>query len=116
MKIFDIDKLLGTLTSYIETKLELFKIEIKEEISTLIAKAVVYVVLSLLAAVAIVFALMALANWLNTILESSFLGYLLVCGLIALFTVLIYTARLKIQERILRKIIDEDSSEHEDEQ
>ena len=115
MKIFDFDKLINTITGYLETRLELFKLELKEEVSRFLALAVIYFSLTLLTFLAIVFALAALAIWTNELLESSYLGYLLVCILIIFIAILGYYQRGPLEKAILKKLKSEELPE-EDEQ
>ena len=114
MKIFDFDRLIDTLTRYIETKLELFKIEIKEEISTLIAKGLVFMAMSTFVLIGLIFGLGALATWLNEMLESEFAGYLIVFGLMIVLSAFIYLKRSSLESKILDKLIEESSPDQEE--
>lgn len=51
-KFFKVDSLLGNLTGYLETRVELVKVEVKEDLSKGLAKGVSYMI------IAFVFALM----------------------------------------------------------
>ena len=108
MKLFDIDKLLDTLTGYLETKLEIFKLDLKEEIATTLSKVVIYVIIGLLAIIALAFALFALAAFLNDYLESSYIGYLINVAILVLFGVLLYFNKKKIGHAIWKRIEEED--------
>ena len=44
MKIFNIDRLLESLTGYLETKIELFRLDLEDEIQKVIAKAIILVI------------------------------------------------------------------------
>ena len=104
MKLFDFDKLIDTLTSYIETKLELFKIDLKEELRVIVAKAFVYLSIILLSLLAIIFALGAFGGWLNQQLNSSYLGYLIDFGIVLFTLILVYTNKSKVINSIVLKM------------
>ena len=104
MKLFDFDRLLETLTNYLETKLEIFKIDLKEEIGLIIAKMVVYLSIVLLGIVAIIFGLGALGAWLNVQLESAYLGYLIDFGVVLLILVFVINNQSKVVDSVLTKM------------
>ncbi len=104
MKLFDIDKLLDTLTSYLETKLEIFKLDLKEEIGSAISKVIIYIIVGVLGIIAFAFALLALATFLNELLESNFLGYLIDVGIIFIAIAILYLKKEKIAKLIMSRI------------
>lgn len=100
MKLFDLEKLIDTLTGFLETKIELIKLDAKEEISGLIAKALVFVLLSIFALLAILFLSISLSVVLNSYLESGYLGFVVV-GIIYLgLAGLVYGKRMDLLEKM----------------
>lgn len=108
MKLFNTDKLLETLTGYLETKLEIFKLDLKVEIAATITKVTIYVILGLLGLICMLFLLMALAAFLNEYLESSYLGYLIDAGILVLIGCILYFNKNKIGEAIWDRIDEDD--------
>jgi uncharacterized membrane protein YqjE len=104
LKLFDIDRLLDTLSGYLETKLEIFKLDLKEELATTLSKVIIYVIIGLLAIIALTFGLLALAAFLNDYLESSYLGYLINVAILILFGSVLYFNKNKIGQSIWERI------------
>lgn len=60
-KFFKVDSLISNLTGYIETRVELLKVEAKEELSKGLSNVLVYLLLAFVFALVIVFLSVALA-------------------------------------------------------
>ena len=108
MKLFNTDKLLETLTSYLETKLEIFKLDLKEEIAATLTKVIIYLIIGLLGMISLIFLLLALAAVLNDYFESSYIGYLIDTGILVLIGGILYFNKNKIGEAIWHRIDEDD--------
>ncbi len=111
MKLFDLEKLIDTFTGFLETKIELIKLDAKEELSGLIAKALVLFMLMLLGLMAMIFLSFGLSTVLNAYLKSSYLGYIIVGVIYLSLCGLIYTQRTSLLERIRAEANKEVSEE-----
>lgn len=60
-KFFKVDTLLSNLTGYVETRVELLKIEVKEDLSKGLAQAISYLFIAFILAVFVIFVSIALA-------------------------------------------------------
>ena len=99
MKIFEIDKLVASIQGYVETKVELVKLDAKEELSSWVAKLTVLFFLVLSTIMALMFFSFGLAVFLNFLLQSSVWGYLIVGFLYSLILALVFSRRDKILSR-----------------
>jgi len=108
LKLFDIDKLLDTLTGYLETKLEIFKLDLKEEIASIISKIIIYLIIGLLGIIALAFTLLAVAEFLNDYFESSYIGYLINVGFLVITSGLLYLRKDKLGQAIWEQIDNDD--------
>jgi uncharacterized membrane protein YdcZ (DUF606 family) len=108
-KIFKVDNLISNLTGYVETKVELLKIEVKEELARSLAKAVAYIFIAFIFAVFVIFlsiaAALQLATSLGNVVGFSIVaGVYLVAGLITWFSRVGLISRLEKQfELMFRK-------------
>jgi len=84
--LFNINKLKEALSGYIKVKLELFKLDMAEHLSKILAQMVAYLVILIFLGLVTLFLSIAVALHLNEILESSYLGFVLVS---AFYTVLL---------------------------
>ena len=74
------DSIIDNLSGYVEKRLALFKIEMKEDLAGVGAKLVIVLVLSLSLFMIIMFLSIACAMLLNNILGSESLGFFIVAG------------------------------------
>ena len=90
-KFFKVDTLLSNLTGYVETRVELLKIEVKEDLAKSLAQVILYFLLVFLFALFIVFLSLAIGLVLSARF-GNFVGFSLVgvfyllAGLILLLT------------------------------
>lgn len=103
MKLFDFHKLIEALTGFIETKVELWKLEAKEEIGALIAKTLVVMLLALGAVMVLLFFTLGLAFLLNNVLESKIWGFVIVGSLYGIVTTGLYLKRRAIVDIIIKR-------------
>jgi uncharacterized membrane protein YqjE len=104
LKLFDLDKLINTLTGYIETRIELLKIDAKESLSVVVTKIVTLSLISVVGIFILFFLFMGLSGLLNQLLESQYLGYLIVAGFFGLVLLAIVALKEKIGERIRARV------------
>lgn len=103
MKLFDLDKLLETLTGYIETKIELLKLDAKEELSVAMARLATLLVIAASALLAVFFLSFGMAYLLNQYLDSSYLGFVFVGGLYLILAALVYSRKEAIKSKLKRQ-------------
>jgi len=100
LKLFDLDKIIDTFTGFLETKIELMKLDAKDEVSALITKAIVFLVILVLAFLAILFMSLAVSAVLNSYFDSGYLGYLIVGIIYIVLAGVIFVNRVSLLERI----------------
>ncbi len=117
-KFLRIDAIIENLTGLIEARLELAKLEIKEEVAKAGAKIVAAIIFSFLLVMIIIFFSISVGAMLNGILESNFLGYAIVTGFYILVLVLLITfnAHKWLQRKLEDVLIDIVDTNEDDEQ
>jgi len=80
--VFDIHKITSHLTGFVETKIELLKLEASEKLSAFITKAIIFSVIVLFIFLALLLALIGASIKINLLLESQYLGYLVTAGIL----------------------------------
>lgn len=119
MDLLKISKLKETFTEYIRVKFELFKLDIAEQLSNVLAQMIAYVVILLISGLMITFLSIALANFLNTFFVGEAIGYLIVAGIYLLFLLLVFyllkSGKLKsfFESKLMENISKENSKENE---
>jgi uncharacterized membrane protein YqjE len=98
--LLNIDSLIDSVLQYFEKRIELVKIEIKEEAAVVGAKLAITMVLSFLMLFFLLFLSIMVGMFLNEYLDSQYLGYAYVTGFYIFLIILI---------QLLRKFGDLDS-------
>lgn len=80
LKFLRIDNLASNVTGYVETRVKLLKIEIKEDIAKILSKGLAQVSIIFFAFLFLVFFSIGMAEYLNTLFTNSFEGYLIISG------------------------------------
>lgn len=111
--MIDFDKLLDSLSGYLETKIELIKLDIEHEVQKLITKAVLIVFMGLAISLAVVLLSIGASLLINELLESEFLGFVIISGGYLLIAYLVYLRRDAILKAVA-KGLTEDNEQTED--
>lgn len=106
LKLFDLDKLISTLTGYIETRIELLKIDIKEGLTVVITKLVLGAILVLLGFFVLLFVFLGISSVLNVALNSHYWGYLIVAAFFTIVLLIVLASREKITANIKAKLAE----------
>ncbi|MBX2897630.1 MAG: phage holin family protein [Cyclobacteriaceae bacterium] len=80
-KFLRLDNLVDNLSGYLETRLELFKIEIREDVARVLAQALMATTILLLLLLFLLFFSVGLAHFLNSYFERPYIGYWIVAGI-----------------------------------
>jgi len=106
LKFLKIDQLLEKLTSYIEVRIELFKLEVKEDIGRTIAKAAFWGGVFLLLCFALALISFGFSYWLGEVLGGIFYGFFIVGGVYIAIILLVLglEKKLNIIEKATIKI------------
>lgn len=106
LKLFDLDKLVNTLTGYVETRIDLLKIDVKEGLSIAITKLILGSLLSLFSFFIVFFVFLGVAALLNEVLDSAYWGYFISAGFFTLVLLVILMLREKIADKIRQQVVE----------
>jgi hypothetical protein len=102
-KFFKVDSLISNLTGYIETRVELLKIEAKEELSKGLSNVLVYLLLAFVFALVIVFISVAVALVIGERI-GGFAGFSIVAGFYLLVGMVLMMYRETLVQKIEKKV------------
>jgi uncharacterized membrane protein YqjE len=74
-KFLKLDNLIDNLSGYLEARVELVKIELKEEVAKLLSRGIVYAAMMLFAFLFLIFFSIGLAHYINSFFEAPYAGY-----------------------------------------
>jgi uncharacterized membrane protein len=80
IKFLRLDNLIDNLSGYVEARIDLLKIEIREDVAKVLAQGLVVGAVLLLALMFLLFFSIGLANYLNTFFTNIYAGYWIVAG------------------------------------
>ena len=101
-KFFKVDSVLSNLTGYVETRVELLKMEVKEDVAKSLAKAVAYLFLAFILALFITFVSIGVALFLGARL-GNFAGFSIVGLIYLIIGLIIWFSREKLIENLEKR-------------
>lgn len=108
-KNFKTERLVENLQGFVETKVDLVKLELKEDLRKSTSKILVVLVLALFLFLALLLGSIGLAFWLNELFSSAFIGFFcLALTYIGLFIIILLLNKAGLFE----KVVDDWISQH----
>lgn len=107
LKLFRLDGLIENLSGYLEAKVQLVKLEIREEVAKIVASSLVVAVVALLALLFVVFISFGLAGWLNKEFNNEYTGYLIVSAVYGVPALLLLLFRRQISTSFERYLLEQ---------
>jgi len=92
LKFLHLDGIVSSLSGYVEARLALVKLEIREEVAGILSRGLMLMLIFMIGFLCMLFLFIGLANYLNTLLESEYAGHMIVAlffGLV-LFILLVF--------------------------
>lgn len=112
--IFRVKNIINALIGFIETKVELYKIQFKEEIAKALSILILVLMMSMAGLFFLLFLSLFLSTLLNEILDSYYLGYLLLTLVYLVIGILLFLKRKIISDFMTNMIFPEEEPENED--
>jgi type III secretory pathway component EscU len=105
LKLLKLDNLFDNLSGYFESKIELLKFEVKEEVVLLLARVLVILLIAICFTFFLLLASLGLAYYLGTLVGMAG-GLLIVAGFYILVTVMLLGFREQISDGIQGMVMD----------
>jgi uncharacterized membrane protein YqjE len=100
--------LVNTLINFIETKVEIYKLQFKEEAAKAFTVIILLILLSMMGLLFVLFISLFAVEIINEFLEHSYYGYLIVAVFYILLGIFIYSLRHRIREKVTDSIFSEE--------
>jgi uncharacterized membrane protein YqjE len=111
LDIFRVKNIVNALIGYIETKVELYKIQFKEEIANALSVVVMVIIFSMIGLLFVFFLSHFIAQVINNYVDSYYVGYLIVTFVYLIIGIIVYFKRKKITDSITDLMFPEEDSE-----
>jgi uncharacterized membrane protein YqjE len=105
-KLLRIDNLVDNISGYVDARVKLLKIEIKEDVARILSKGLVSGSMIVIALIFLFFISIGFAQFLNTYFENSFEGYLIVAGIYLVVLVVFLIFKKSIDKKLERYFSD----------
>jgi len=115
LDIFRVKNIVNALIGFIETKVELYKIQFKEEIAKALSILVLVIIFSMVGMLFILFLSHFISRLLNDLFDSQYIGFLIVTGFYLVSIIVAYLLRARIADSITNMMFhEEDTEKNED--
>lgn len=114
LDIFRIKNIVNALIGFIETKVELYKIQFKEEIAKALSILVLVIIFSMVGMLFILFLSHFISRLLNDLFDSQYLGFLIVTGFYLVSVIVVYLLRARIADSITNMMFPEEDTENKE--
>ena len=105
-KFLHLDNLVQNLNNYVEARIELIKVEIREDVSKAIARGMVIMALFFIGFLFLIFLSVGLAHYLNRFFEGAYGGYWSVAGIYGATFLLLLVFKRSIYQYFERQFSD----------
>ena len=99
-KMFGLEGFLENAQGYIDSRVQMVKLEIQEKLTNVITLLLVLLSIMFLSLMMIAFLSMALGYFLNSLLDSSFLGFLIMGGIYFVLILILVFSKNSIHKKI----------------
>lgn len=106
MKFLKLDALIDNVVGYLEARVELMKMEVREEVATVLTRGLVIMVLFLVGFLCVLFLSLGLAQYLNTFFEGEYAGYMLTAGLFGIILLVLVLLRKTLFKMLEKQFVD----------
>jgi uncharacterized membrane protein YqjE len=100
LKLFKLENIAFHLTGFVETRLELFKLEIRADVTKALARAMTLVFLALLGFLFLLFFSLGLAYLINSFFEAQFVGFFIIAIVYGILFISLYINRKVLSSKV----------------
>lgn len=110
-----IEDLFDTLLRYIESRIDLFKIQTRDRIEQAVVTAIYFAIVACTGLVILILLVIMAGTYLNILLDSAYLGYLILLGFFVVFMTILIWQKEKLQlvlRSAIAKIVQESKEQN----
>lgn len=93
IRLLGLEKIIGHLGGFVESKVALIRLEVRDEVSSLVSKGLVTVVIFFVAFLFLLFASLAVAHLINHYTGNEYTGYVWIAGFYGFLGVVFFMVR-----------------------
>jgi uncharacterized membrane protein YqjE len=111
-KFLRLDNLMDHLSGYVETRLELYKMEIREDVAKVLSRTVFYGTMGLVGFLFLIFLSLGLAHFLNRFFSNPDAGFWIVAAIYGVAFLIFLVFRESIRKNFERHFIEMTKRKH----
>jgi hypothetical protein len=104
-KLFKLENIAFNLAGYVESKLELFKLEIRTDVTKALSRAMTLIFLALLGFLFLLFLSLGLAYLINSFFEAQYVGFFVIALFYGIVFVSLYINRKALTSNMEEQIL-----------
>lgn len=105
LKFFKLDSIVDHISGYIETRVALVKMEIREEVASAMSRALIVLIMLLTGILFLLFISIGVAEYINGVLGGEYLGFVIVGGFYGLLLLLMVIFRKSLLKAFENKFV-----------
>lgn len=90
MGFFENNRLVELITNYLKTQFEIIKLDIQEKLEEIFIRIFKLFLVATGFGITVIFLLLGGSEWINQVLESRFIGYFIMAGIIGLASIFLF--------------------------
>jgi uncharacterized membrane protein len=105
LKFFKLDSIVDHISGYIETRVALVKMEIREEVATALSRVLIILIMFLTGILFLLFISIGLAEYLNQVIGGDYAGFMIVAGFYGSLLLLMIAFRKSLLKAFEKKFV-----------
>jgi hypothetical protein len=103
LKFFKLESIVSNISGYVESRVALVKMELREEVASVISRSLIVIIMMLIGFLLVLFLSIGMAGYLNTLFEGSFAGFFIVGGFYGLLLLMMIAFRKSLLTSLEKK-------------
>ncbi len=105
-KFLHLDNLVDNASGYVEARLELYKMEIREDVAKVLSRAIIYMTIGFFGFLLLIFFSIGLAYFLNQYFAETYVGFWIVSGIYGLAFLIFLVFRKSMDKNFEKHFIE----------
>jgi hypothetical protein len=105
LKFFNLDSIVGHINGYIESRVALVKMEIREEVAHVLSRGLIILIMFLTGILFLLFISIGLAEYLNALVGGEYLGFVIVGGFYGLLLLMMVVFRKSLLKAFEKQFV-----------
>lgn len=106
LKFFKLESIYNNVTGYVESRVALVKLEIREEVAQILSRSLIIMLMFLAGFLFVLFLSIGLAEYLNGYFEGPYAGYVIMAGFFAVVLLILVIFRKALFKSLEKQFVE----------